>query len=180
LPFDHNESDDLSRARTGWDPEGGPLSRRLAHINLLQLGRCIKRGSDLVYARVSGLSDFEWRVLTQVCDMPGMSINEIGVATDRGVAQVSRTVKRLVGQGLVRRHSLGGGPGVAIYPTPLGERAYAPLVDVATNSERDLTQGLSDEELTTLHHVIAVMRRNALARLAKEQGLAEAASGAAR
>lgn len=180
MPFDHNESDDLSRARTGWDPEGGPLSRRLAHINLLQLGRCIKRGSDLVYARVSGLSDFEWRVLTQVCDMPGMSINEIGVATDRGVAQVSRTVKRLVGQGLVRRHSLGGGPGVAIYPTPLGERAYAPLVDVATNSERDLTQGLSDEELTTLHHVIAVMRRNALARLAKEQGLAEAASGAAR
>jgi DNA-binding MarR family transcriptional regulator len=176
LPFDHNQSDDRTQTRTGWDPEGGPLSRRLAHINLLQLGRCIKRGSDLVYARVSGLSGFEWRVLTQVCDMPGMSINEIGVATDRGVAQVSRTVKRLVGEGLVRRHSLGGGPGVAIYPTPLGEQAYAPLVEVAIDGERDLTQGLTDEEVATLHHVIAVMRRNALARLAKEQGVVEAAS----
>jgi hypothetical protein len=85
-----------------------------------------------------------------------------------------------VGQGLVRRHSLGGGPGVAIYPTPLGEQAYAPLVEVAIQSERDLTRGLSEEELATLHHVIVVMRRNALARLAKEQALAAVAPAPAR
>ena len=89
-------------------------SREIPHIGLLQLARVIRRGSALLYSRVSGLSVFEWRVLARVCDLPGLSINELGLVLECGVTQVSRSVKRLVGIGLLRRDSVAGGPGVAI------------------------------------------------------------------
>lgn len=171
MPYDQSNSPAPARPRLGRGEEGGPLSRQLAHIGLQQLVRLIRLGSGMRYSRVSGLSDFEWRVLARVCDMPGLSINELGVILGRGVAQVSRTVKRLVGLGLLRRENLGGGPGVAISPTPAGEAAYAPLVEVAAESERDLTAGLSEDELRTLDRIIRVMSENALARLAHEQQL---------
>lgn len=147
------------------------LSRKLSHIGLQQLVQHIRRGSGLAYARVSGLSDFEWRILARVCDIPGLSINELGSVMDRSVAHVSRTVKRLAGLGLVERQAVRGGPGVAINPTAAGEQAYAPLIELAVESERQLTEGLSDEELKALQRVISVMRDNALARLAREQAL---------
>ncbi len=150
------------------------LSRKLSHIALQQLVQHIRRGSSLAYARVSGLSDFEWRILARVCDMPGLSINELGSVTDRSVAHVSRTVKRLVSLGLLERQPVGGGPGVAINPTPAGEKAYAPLIELAVESERELTQGLTAEELTILQRVMAVMRENAIARLVREQTAAAA------
>lgn len=164
MPFDHsNRPDSGERAL--------PLSRQLTHFGLLRLVRIIKRGNDLVYTRVSGLSDFEWRVLTRACDTPGMSINELGVLLGRSVAQVSRSVKRLVGLGLLRRDNVGGGPGVAIRPTAKGEEAYAPLIAVALDAERELTEGLSEAEVKTLERIIAVMGENAERRLAREQQL---------
>jgi len=145
LADDLTQSESL-RPRLSRGEEGGPLSRQLAHIGLQQLARLVQLGSGLLYSRVSGLSEFEWRVLARVCDMPGLSINELGAVMRRGVAQVSRTVKRLVGLGLMKRQSLGGGPGVAIHPTPMGLQVYAPLVDLAHQSERDLIAGLTEDE----------------------------------
>ena len=179
MPFDQNQSDAVVRPQLARGEEGGLLSRRLTHIGLLQLVHFIKRGSNLLYSRISGLSDFEWRVLARVCDMPGLSINELGVVMDRSVAHVSRTVTRLVALGLVRREEVGGGRRVAIDPTPAGEQAYAPLIEVAVQSDRELTGGLTDEELKTLHRAIALMGENARARLAREQALSSARPGPA-
>jgi DNA-binding MarR family transcriptional regulator len=170
VPDDQSDPRLAERPRLGRGEEGGNLSRQLSHIGLQQLVRHIRRGSDLVYSRVSGLSDFEWRVLARVCDMPGLSINELGVIMERGVPQVSRTVKRLVELGLLQRRKLGGGPGVAISPTVRGEAAYAPMVEAAVRSDQELTAGLSDLDLRTLERIIRVMSGNALARLAREQG----------
>jgi DNA-binding MarR family transcriptional regulator len=176
VPDDQSSSSHPVRPHLGAGDEGGRLSRRLAHIGLQQLVRLIRRGSGLAYSRMSGLSDFEWRVLARVCDAPGHSINELGSIMDRGVPQVSRTVKRLVELGLLERRRLGGGPGVAITPTPAGEATYAPLVEVAVMSERELTSGLTAAELKTLDRIIAVMSRNALERIAREQQLQAPAS----
>ena len=172
MPFDQYDGGAPAKARLLRGEEGGPLSREIAHIGLLQLARVIRRGSVLLYSRVSGLSVFEWRVLARVCDLPGLSINELGLVLECGVTQVSRSVKRLVGMGLLRRDSVAGGPGVAIHPTPEGEAAYAPLVELAIQGERELTAGLSDEELKTLDRIIPIMIENAMARLAREQQLA--------
>ncbi len=152
--------------------QGGRLSRQVVHVGVLQLARLIRRASALIYSRASGLSEFEWRVLARVCDMPGLSMNELGVVLEHGAPQVSRTVKRLVGLGLLRRDSVGGGPGVAIHPTAAGETAYAPLVELALKGERELTAGLTPEELKVLDRVIKVMTENAMARLAREQQIA--------
>ena len=172
MPFDEND-DEHPRPRLGRGEEGGSLSRKLSHIALQQLVRHIRLGSGLAYARASGLSDFDWRILARVCDAPGMSINELGVVMGRSVPQVSRTVKRLVGLGLLRRDKVGGGPGVAVTPTPEGQQAYAPLVAMAEESERQLTAGLTSAELQTLNHIITVMSENALQRLGREQRLAQ-------
>ena len=174
MTYGQSNSAHLARPRLGRGDQGGPLSRQLAHIGLQQLVRLIRLSADLLYSRASGLSDFEWRVLARVCDMPGLSINELGAFLRRGGPQVSRTVKRLVTLGLLRRENVGGGPGVAISPTKAGEEAYAPLVVLAIEGERELTRGLTEQELRVLDRVIAVMTENALARLAREQELAAA------
>lgn len=171
MPDDQSNSAHLVRPRLGRGEEGGPLSRQLAHIGLQQLVRLIRLGSGLAYSRVSGLSDFEWRVLARACDLPGLSINELGVVLRRGGPQVSRTVKRLVAAGLLNRARCAGGPGVAITPTPLGKAVYAPLATQAIQNEKELTTGLSDEDRATLDRCIAVMTQNALTRLAREQAL---------
>ena len=151
--------------------EGGPLSRQLVTIRIIRLVNFIRRGSGLAFRRTSGLSDFEWGVLTRVCETPPLSINELAGILNRGVAQVSRTVKRLVAAGLLNRARCAGGPGVAITPTPLGKAVYAPLATQAIQNEKELTTGLSDEDRATLDRCIAVMTQNALARLAREQAL---------
>ncbi len=158
--------------------EAGPLSRQLAHVRLVRLVRFIRRGSDLLYPRVSGLSDFEWRLLSRACETPGLSINELGYAMDLAVAQVSRAVKRLVLAGLLRRDPVGGGPGVAISPTPLGRTVYAPLVELAIQGDRELLAGLTEAELKTLDRIMEVMTENALARLAREQAVQGEDAGA--
>ncbi|HEY5409796.1 MAG TPA: MarR family winged helix-turn-helix transcriptional regulator [Caulobacteraceae bacterium] len=171
MTYSQSNSARAVRPRLGRGEEGGPLSRQLAHIGLQQLVRLIRLSSGLLYSRASGLSDFEWRVLARACDMPGLSINELGTVLRRGGPQVSRTVKRLVTMGLLRRENVGGGPGVAVSPTKQGEEAYAPLVALAIEGERELTEGLTEHELRVLDRVIAVMTENALARLAREQDI---------
>jgi len=178
VPFDRSDRLAPAQAQLIKGEEGGPLAHRLSYIRIMRLVRFVKRGSDLLYSRISGLSDFEWRLLARVCETPGMSITEISALMDRGAAQVSRAVKRLVGQGLLRRENVGGGPGVRISATTRGEGVYAPLVSAAFQSERDLIAGLADEDREALDRIIAVMMDNALARLAREQQLAGPGEGA--
>jgi len=149
--------------------EGGPLSRELISVRVVRLVDFMSRASALAYGRVSGLSEFEWRVLARVCETPGLSINELSGLLSRGVAQVSRTVKRLVGAGLLRSDSKGGGPGVLISATPLGRTVYAPLAELARGADRALTAGLAPEDIAILDRCLAVMTENALEALAREQ-----------
>src|SRR6516164_8497429 len=89
--------------------EGGPLSRRLVGVSLKRLVDFLHRASSLRYTRASGLSDFEWRVLAWVCEAPGQSLGSLAAHLHRGVAQTSRTVKRLVTMGLLHSRGRGGG-----------------------------------------------------------------------
>jgi DNA-binding MarR family transcriptional regulator len=149
--------------------EGGPLSRRLIMVRLARLMDFVARASALQFTRTSGLSDFEWRVLARVCETPDLSLNELAGHVHRNLAQVSRTVKRLVGMGLLKSKGRGGGPGVVISPAPLGSTVYGPLVALAVETDAELTRGLGEEDLERLKHCIEVMTQNALARLAREQ-----------
>ena len=153
--------------------EGGPLSRQLVTIRIVRLVDFMHRGSGLAFRRLSGLSDFEWRVLARVCETPPLSILELSGLLNRDGGQVSRTVSRLVSSRLLKRKNRGGGPGVCISPTPLGLAVYAPLVAYAFESEEVVTKGLSNSDLKNLNRYIEIMTNNALGRLGHEQVLNE-------
>jgi DNA-binding MarR family transcriptional regulator len=147
------------------------LGRRLVIVRLGRLQEFIRRGNLLAYRRISGLSAFESHVLALVCEIPELSINDLSAHTRRNVGQVSRTVKKLVETGLLNRENRGGGPGVAVTPTPHGRAVYAPLVAEAEQANDELIAGVLPEDLAALERCVAVMMDNALARLAREQDL---------
>jgi DNA-binding MarR family transcriptional regulator len=151
--------------------EGDSLSRELTSLRLVRLVDFMSQSASRAFPRVSGLSDFEWRVVAWVCQTPRLSINDLSARLHRGVAQVSRTVKKLVAAGLLHRANRTGGPGVLITPTRLGRIVYGPLEQLARQRNAAIVAGLSAKELKVLDHCITIMTANALALLAREQRL---------
>ena len=151
--------------------DGGPLVRELTSMRMVRLVYFITRSASRAFPRVSGLSDFEWRIVALVCEMPPLSINDLSALLHRGVAQVSRAVKKLVAAGLLHRASRKGGPGVVITPTRLGRTVYGPLEQLARERNAAIIAGLSAEEIKVLEHCIAIMTANARAQLVHEQEL---------
>ena len=155
---------------------GGTLTRELTSVRMLRLAELMNQSASRAYPRVSGLSDFQWRAIAMVCESPRQSINDLSARLNRGVAQVSRTVKKLVAAGLLHRANRTGGPGVLITPTRLGRAVHGPLEQLARQRSAAIVVGLSAAELKVFDHCIAVMTANALAQLAHEQRLQTDAS----
>jgi DNA-binding MarR family transcriptional regulator len=151
--------------------DGGPLARELTTLRLVRLVYFISRSASRAFPRVSGLSDFEWRTVALVCEMPPLSINDLSALLHRGVAQVSRAVKKLVAAGLLHRASRRGGPGVMITPTRLGRTVYGPLEQLARERNAAIVAGLTAEEIKVLEHCIEIMTANARMQLAQEEEL---------
>lgn len=153
--------------------EGTRLSRQLVGVAVKRLVDFLNRASTLRYTRASGLSDFECRVLSWVCEYPDLSLGELAAHVNRGVAQTSRTVKRLVGMGLLRSRGRGGGPGVIISPSPLGRTVYTPLIAMAIEADRQLVEGLTEDELAGFWRGVELLTQNALTILGHEQQLSQ-------
>ena len=132
----------------------------------------ISRESSLAFPRVSGLSDFEWRLLAWVCESPPLSINDLSSLLHRGVAQIGRTATKLSAAGLMRKAARGGGPGVLLTPSALGRTVYKLFVALARDANAATTHGLNKAELLTVERCLSVMTENPLKRLAAEQALA--------
>jgi DNA-binding MarR family transcriptional regulator len=147
---------------------GGPLSRELTTVKLVRLVDCMYRSAQLAFPRVSGLSDFQWRVVARVNELQPLSINELSALLQRDVAQVSRAVKGMVTAGLLHRATRKGGPGVLITPTAVGRKVHGPLERLARKRNARLVNGLTKKEMQVLEHCIVVMMRNAQLQLVQE------------
>lgn len=153
-------------------PAGGedePLHRRLEMPRLFKLLSLIRRCAAPEVRRELGLSDFEWRIMSQVGDRAPMSLNELAAITSHDKGQLSRGVKRLVEAGLLVRESRRGERGVFISPTKAGRVLFDRLADQAVRRNARLIVGLSGEELEVLSRVIDKLEANAQAMLAAEQ-----------
>jgi len=151
--------------------EAGPLSRELLTVKLIRLVDFLTRAASLAFPRVSGLSDFEWRVVAWPCELPGLSLNDLAALLHRGAAQVSRTVKKLVAAGLLDRVPRRGGPGVLISPTALGRTVYGPLATLARQRNAEMITGLTPREVRLLERCVARMLVNVRVQLEREQRL---------
>jgi DNA-binding MarR family transcriptional regulator len=145
-----------------------PLHRRLETPRLFKVIGLIRRSAAPSIKRELGLSDFEWRIMSQVGDRAPMSLNELALVTGHDKGQLSRGVKRLVEAGILVRQSRRGERGVFISPTEAGKALFDRLAEQAVRRNQQLIRGLSAEELKVLSRVIETMEANALELLARE------------
>ena len=146
-----------------------PLHRRIETPRMFKLLSLIRRAAAPGVRRDLGLSDFEWRIMSQVGDRAPMSLNELAAITSHDKGQLSRGVKRLVEAGLLVRESRRGERGVFISPTKAGLALFDRLAQQAVERNERLIQGLTAEELKVLSRVIDKLEANALAMLIAEQ-----------
>lgn len=158
----------MAKDRTAAESAGGeePLHRRLETPRLFKLMALIRRGAGPEMKAELGLSDFEWRIMSQVGDRAPMSLNELALVTGHDKGQLSRGVKRLVEAGVLVRQTRRGERGVFISPTDAGKDLFERLAALAVERNKRLIRGLTAQELKLLSRVIATMEANALEMLA--------------
>lgn len=154
--------------RKPWFENVDPPYRRIYGHRLFRLLSTIRRFAAPQARRTLGLSDFEWRVMSQVGDRAPMSLNELAAVSSHDKGQLSRGVKRLVEAGLLVRESRRGERGVFISPTAAGRKVFDDLVSLAFRQNDALIDGITGDELETFSRVIERIQANADSLLAAE------------
>jgi DNA-binding MarR family transcriptional regulator len=142
---------------------------RLLSARLIMLVTLIRRTAALTYRRELGLSEVDWRIVSQVGEFAPLSLNELAdvIGLDRG--QLSRGVTRLVAAGLLTRTARRGGPGILIGLTARGEDIFVHLMELAHRRNAAFIDGIDAGDLRTFSAVLERMTENARALLAAEQ-----------
>ncbi len=147
--------------RKPWFENIDPPYRRIFGPRLFRLLSTMRRFTAPQARRQLGLSDFEWRVMSQVGDRSPMSLNELAAVSSHDKGQLSRGVKRLVEAGLLVRESRRGERGVFISPTSPGRKVFEDLVRLAFSHNDALIDGITGEELEIFNRVIEKIQANA-------------------
>lgn len=160
----------MTKTKTKGRPDPGeeePLHRRLETPRMFKLLSLIRRGAAPQIRGELGLSDFEWRIMSQVGDRAPLSLNELAAVTGHDKGQLSRGVKRLVEAGVLVRESRRGERGVFISPTKKGRELFDRLAEQAVRRNARLIRGVTDEELRVLARVFDKMEANVMDILAE-------------
>ena len=152
-----------------WFDSADQPHRRLQGPRLFKVLNMIRRICAPQARRELGLSDFEWRVMSQVGDRAPMSLNELAALSTHDKGQLSRGVKRLVEAGLLVRETRRGERGVFISPTAEGAVLFEALVRLAFKQNDELIAGVSPEQMKVFFAVLDRLEANAQTMLAAEQ-----------
>lgn len=133
-------------------PLGGLVSMRMVILNTL-----MRRSMIIAQRRLFGLSEIEWRIMTQVSEGVSLSLNNLAdvLVQDRG--QLSRAVKAMVERGLLTRTRKPGGPEIEIGLAPKGLDLRARMTTRAKERDAFLTAGIPEEDLAVVRRVIETM-----------------------
>jgi DNA-binding MarR family transcriptional regulator len=143
----------------------------LVSLRMIRLFAILRRAGILAQRRLFGLSETEWRIMTQLGETQPLSLNGLAerMMQDRG--QLSRAVKAMVERNLLTRERKPGGPEIEIALSDDGHALYARMVDWVHERERELTTGIPEDDLATVWRVLGTMRDRAHALVEKEQQL---------
>ncbi len=150
-----------------------PAHRRLQAPRLFHILNMVRRFAGPQARRQLGLSDFEWRVMSQVGDRAPMSLNALAAVSAHDKGQLSRGVKRLVEAGLLVRETRRGERGVFISPTQAGREVFQRLVQLAIDQNDAIIAGLTEAELKAFSALLDKLEANAQALLATELEMRE-------
>jgi DNA-binding MarR family transcriptional regulator len=132
----------------------------------------LRRSGVMAQRRQFGLSEIEWRIMTQVGDREKLSLNGLAELTLQDRGQLSRAVKGMVERGLLTRQRKPGGPEIEIGLTGKGRELYAGMVERAIERNRRLTSGIAEEDLKALRRLTDIMIGKAEELMEEERRLA--------
>jgi len=143
----------------------------LVSMRMIRLFVMLRKSGVLAHRRHFGLSETEWRIMTQLGARAPLSLNGLAdvMLQDRG--QLSRAVKAMVERGLLTRERKPGGPEIEIGLSTRGKALYAQMVEWVYHRDRELTQEIPGEQVATVLGVLSRMIEQAQTMLEEEQHL---------
>src|SRR5690348_15436816 len=100
----------------------------LVSMRMIRLFVLLRKGGILAQRRQFGLSETEWRIMTQLGETAPLSLNGLADAMLQDRGQLSRAVKSMVERGLLTRERKPGGPEVEIELSGEGRRIYGQMI----------------------------------------------------
>jgi DNA-binding MarR family transcriptional regulator len=140
---------------------------------LLTLMAYFSRSGALTFKRLTGLSNFEAWVLTEISYDPPTDWPRLVAALQRDHSQAGRTVNTLIEQGLVRREGRPGRRHGRFSPTGEGVALYQVIFETGQQRAEFLLAPLEPERLQRFMATFDKIRRNAAAQLERERTLRE-------
>lgn len=111
-----------------------PLSRMVLPA-VLTLVSYLRRSATVAYKRETGVSQFEWQILSQIAEHQPITLAELIVLTSRDKSHIGRTLKRLVEAGLVSQRRVPGKRETVLSPTAEGNRVYDAMCEIAVRRD---------------------------------------------
>jgi len=113
-------------AEPGTYPVGAPPVEIHSRVQplIVNLAASIGRSATAAFKRLTGVSSYEWRVLANVAERPGLRFTDLVVHIDSDKAQVSRTLEALTSNGLVERCRAAPGEPVRLQLTGHGHALH--------------------------------------------------------
>jgi DNA-binding MarR family transcriptional regulator len=133
----------------------------LVSMRMIRLFVMLRKSGVLAQRRQFGLSETEWRIMTQLGEAAPLSLNGLAdvMLQDRG--QLSRAVKSMVERGLLTRERKRGGPEIEIELSSEGRAIYARMVEWVHQRDRVLTAGIPQEDVALVWRVLGEMMERA-------------------
>lgn len=145
----------------------------LVSMQMIRLFVMLRKSGVLAHRRQFGLSETEWRIMTQLGDKAPLSLNGLADAMLQDRGQLSRAVKAMVESGLLTRERKPGGPEIEIGLSDRGRAMYAQMVEWVYHRDKELTEGIPRADIEPVFRVLGEMMERAQAILEKEQQLGE-------
>jgi DNA-binding MarR family transcriptional regulator len=157
-----------------------PARDGLIAPELITLQSLLHRSATLTFKREVGLSDFDWRVMSQVGEHAPLTLIQLMPMLNRDKSQVSRAVASLEAQGLITRTRVGNGRHILISTTGRGRAVHDQLAQLALQRNASLLSGLSAQEQQSLTVMLDKLTSSATAMLELEQARPESRRSARR
>jgi DNA-binding MarR family transcriptional regulator len=140
---------------------------------LLTLSAYFSRSGALAFKRLTGLSNFEAWVLSEIGINPPTDWSELVRALERDHSQAGRTVNHLIDRGLVERDGKPGRRHGRFSPTVEGQRLHDIIIQTGIKRSEFLLQPVPALQLEKFLATFDKIRRNAAAQLERERAFEE-------
>jgi len=140
---------------------------------LMTLSAYFSRSGALTFKRLTGLSNFEVWVLNEIGRDSPMDWNTLVSRLDRDHSQAGRTVRALLGRGLIERDGRPGRRHGRFTPTGAGQAIYETIHEASRQRSAFLMAPLTATERESFLTTFEKVHRNAVVQLERERTFEE-------